>query len=142
MRDRRRAIVAGAAVAVLIVAAAAVGGYLRLRTIGSPQQTAATYLSGWQRASYSAMEQVSVNVPRGGLAGPLRQADAEAGIRRIRLAPGPVTTNGGSARARFTVTADLASGHTWTYTGQLQLVVRDRRWRVDWSPAAIYPGLG
>ena len=141
MRDRRRAIVAGVVVAVLIVAAAAAGGYLLLRTIGSPQQTAAAYLSGWQRASYPAMEQVSVNVPRGGLAGPLRQADADLGIRRIRLAPGPVTTDGGSARARFTVTADLASGHTWTYTGLLQLVVRNRRWRVDWSPAAIYPGL-
>src|SRR5215469_13556922 len=141
-RDRRRAIAAGVVVAVLIVAAAAaVGGYLLLRTIGSPQQTAAAYLSGWQRASYSAMEQVSVNVPRGGLAGPLRRADAELGIRRIRLAPGPVTTDGGTARARFTATADLGSGHTWTYTGQLQLVVRDRRWRVDWSPAAIYPGL-
>jgi cell division protein FtsI/penicillin-binding protein 2 len=141
-RDRRRAIVAGVVVAVLITAAAAaVGGYLLLRTIGSPQQTAATYLSGWQRASYSTMEQVSVNVPPGGLAGPLRQADAQLGIRRIRLAPGPVTTSGGSARARFTVTADLASGHTWAYAGQLQLVVRDRRWRVDWSPAAIYPGL-
>src|SRR5215469_6786852 len=143
MRHRRRAIVAGVVVAVLIVAAAAAagGGYLLLRTIGSPQQAAAVYLSGWQRASYSAMEQVSVNVPRGGLAGPLRQADAELGVRRIRLAPGPVTTDGGSAQARFTATADLGSGHTWTYTGQLQLVVRDRRWRVDWSPAAIYPGL-
>jgi hypothetical protein len=53
MRDRRRAIVAGVVAAVLI-AAAAVGGYLLLRTIGSPQQTAAAYLSGWQRASYSA----------------------------------------------------------------------------------------
>src|SRR5215469_441298 len=142
MRERRRAIVAWVVVAVLIVAAgAAVGGYLLLRTVGSPQQTAAVYLGGWERASYPTMEEVSVNVPPGGLAGPLRQADAELGIRGIRLAPGPVTSNGGSARARFTVTADLASGHTWTYTGQLQLVVRDRRWRVDWSPAAIYPGL-
>src|SRR5262249_59801336 len=58
-----------------------------------------------------------------------------------RRAPGRGTPDGGWAGARFTVPADLASGHTWTYTGQLQLVVRDRRWRVDWSPAAIYPGL-
>src|SRR5260370_40934603 len=87
------------------------------------------------------MEQVSVNVPRSGLAGPVRQAEAELGVRRIRLVPGPVTTDGGSARARFTVTAELGSGHTWTYTGQLQLVQRNRRWWVNWSPAAIYPGL-
>src|SRR5262249_62254319 len=90
MRDRRRAIVAGVVVAVLIVAAAAVGGYLLLlRTVGSPQQTAASYLSGWQRASYSAMEQVSVNVPPGGLAGPLREAGGRVGNPRIRPAPRP-----------------------------------------------------
>ena len=49
--------------------------------------------------------------------------------------------SGGSARARYTATADLATGHTWTYPGQLQLVTRNRHWRVDWSPAAIYPRL-
>ncbi len=140
-RGRRRFVPAGVAVAALVVAAAAVGAYLLLRTIGTPQQTAASYLRAWQRGSYAAMEQVSVNAPRTGLAGPLRQADAELGLRRIRLAPARVTTDGGSAQARFTVTADLASGHTWTYTGQLELVRRDRRWWVNWSPAAIYPGL-
>jgi len=29
----------------------------------------------------------------------------------------------------------------WTYRGQLALVERDRHWWVNWSPAAIYPGL-
>jgi Penicillin binding protein transpeptidase domain/NTF2-like N-terminal transpeptidase domain len=141
-RPRRRSILAGAVVAVLVVAAAAAaGGYLLLRTSGSPQQTAASYLRAWQRDSYAAMDQVSVNVPGSGLAGPLRQAEAELGLRRIRLVPGPVTTDGGSTRAGFTATADLASDHIWTYTGQLQLVQRNRRWWVNWSPAAIYPGL-
>jgi cell division protein FtsI/penicillin-binding protein 2 len=87
------------------------------------------------------MQKVSVNVPRSGLAGPLRQAAAELGVRRLRLAPGPVTASGGSAVAQFTATADLASGHTWTYTGRLRLVRQDHRWWVSWSPAAIYPGL-
>jgi len=42
--------------AVLAVAvAAAVGGYLLLRTRGTPQQTAASYLRGWERGSYAAM---------------------------------------------------------------------------------------
>jgi hypothetical protein len=141
-RRRRRRILAGVVAAVLVVAAAAgVGGYLLTRTIGSPQQTAASYLRAWQRGSYAAMEQVSVGVPASGLAGPLRQADAELGLRSISLVPGPVTTGGGSAQARFTATAVLASGHTWTYRGQLQLVARNRRWWVSWSPAAIYPGL-
>jgi len=87
------------------------------------------------------MGQVSVNVPRGGLAGPLRQARAQLGVRHLRLTPGPVATDGGSVRARFTATAALATGQTWTYTGELPLVQRSRRWWVNWSPAAIYPAL-
>src|SRR5436305_12602422 len=137
---RRRSIII--AVAVLVIArGAAAGSYLLLRTTGSPGQTAASYLSAWQRGSYRAMEKVSVNVPRSGLAGPLQQASAELGVRRLRLSLGRVTTAGGDAQARFTATAALASGHTWRYQGRLRLVERNRRWWVSWSPAAIYPGL-
>jgi cell division protein FtsI/penicillin-binding protein 2 len=117
------------------------GAYLFLRTIGTPQQTAASYLAAWQRGNYRAMDSVSVGVPRGGLAGPLGQAAAQLGMRRIHLALGRVTPAGGSASARFTATASLASGHVWTYRGQLALVKRNRHWWVNWSPAAIYPGL-
>jgi cell division protein FtsI/penicillin-binding protein 2 len=118
-----------------------VGYDVLLRTTGSPRQTAAAYLAGWQRGDYAAMGKVSVNAPRSGLAGPLRQVDAQLGVRRIRLVPGQVSTHGGSAQERFTATAVLASGHTWTYRGQLQLVRRDRHWWVNWSPSAIYPAL-
>lgn len=139
---RRRSVTAVLAVAVLVIAlAAAAGSYLLLRTKGSPGQTAASYLLSWQHRSYAAMDTVSVDVPRSGLAGPLGRAAAELGTHRLHLVLGRVTSHGGSARARFTATADLASGHAWTYQGQLQLVRRDRGWRVNWSPAAIYPGL-
>lgn len=54
-------------VVVLVVAAGgAAAGYLLLRTIGSPQQTAASYLRSWQRSNYAAMQKVSVDVPRSG----------------------------------------------------------------------------
>ena len=129
------------AVLLVLVLAGAGGGYLLLRTIGSPRQTATSYLAGWQRGSYASMQQVSVNVPRSGLAAPLAAAAAQLGQRRIRLSLGQVTSTGGSALASFTATADLASGHAWTYRGQLRLIRRDRRWWVNWSPAAIYPGL-
>src|SRR5258708_23648584 len=100
-RPRRRSTLAGVVVAVLVVAAAvAAGGYLLLRTRGTPQQTAASYLNGWQRGDYAAMDEVSVNAPRSGLAGPLRQAGAELGIRPIRLVPRKGTTARRSAPAR------------------------------------------
>jgi hypothetical protein len=140
-RGRRRIIIL-VGVSVLVLALAAGGtGYLLLRTVGSPQHTAAAYLQAWQKGDYPAMGKVSVGVPRGGLAGPLRQTAAQLGMRHIHLVLGRVTPDGGTASARFTASADLASGHVWTYRGQLALVKRDRHWWVNWSPAAIYPGL-
>jgi hypothetical protein len=140
-RGRRRAIVI-VTVSVLVLALAAGGaGYLLLRTIGSPQQTAASYLSAWQKGDYPAMGRLSVDAPRSGLAGPLQQAAAQLGARRLHLVLGRVTQNGGSATAGYTATAALASGHVWTYRGQLALVKQSRHWWVRWSPAAIYPAL-
>jgi hypothetical protein len=129
-------------VALVVVLGAAGGAYVLLhRTVGSPSQTAAAYLSAWQRGAYPAMDKISVNVPSSGLAGPLKQAAAELGVRQLRLSPGRVTASGGSAQAQFTATAVLASGHTWRYQGRLHLISKNRHWWVSWSPAAIYPGL-
>ena len=141
-RRRRRVIVVVAVVVVLLLGAgAAGGGYLLLRTHGSPAQTAAGYLAAWQRGDYQAMNRLSVDVPRGGLAGPIGQAMAELGVKHTRLTLGAVTITGDTAKARFSVTDDLASNHVWTYQGQLSLVVANRHWWVKWSPSAIYPGL-
>jgi Penicillin binding protein transpeptidase domain/NTF2-like N-terminal transpeptidase domain len=141
-RRSRRTVIAVVTTAVLVVVlAGGVAGYLLLRTHGSPQQTAASYLAAWQRGDYPAMGKVSVHVPHGGLAAPMGQFASEIGLRHIHLALGPVTSDGGSAQARFTATASLASGHVWTYSGQLQLVKQNRAWSVNWSPAAIYPEL-
>jgi hypothetical protein len=129
------------AAALVVVLGGGTAGYLLLRTSGSPQQTAASYLSGWQRSDYPAMDKVSMNVPQGGLAGPLGQYATQLGLRGLHTRLGQVTSAGGTARAQFTASAQLASGHTWTYRGQLQLVDRNRRWWVSWSPAAVYPGL-
>ncbi|HEV2452026.1 MAG TPA: penicillin-binding transpeptidase domain-containing protein [Streptosporangiaceae bacterium] len=142
-RRRQRTIMAVSAGLVVAVVAAGVSYLLlRPRTIGSPQQTATGYLNAWQRGSYPAMQRLSVNVPRPGLAVPLQRADSQLGARRWRLSLGQVTSAGASAQARFRAVVDLASGHTWTYQGRLRLVTRDNRWWVSWSPAAIYPALG
>ena len=127
----------------MLVLALVAGGaaYLLLRTHGSPQQTAASYLSDWQRGDYRAMNKVSVNVPHGGLATPLGQFAAQAGVRQLHLVLGRVTPDSAGAQARYTATADLASSHVWRYTGQLQLVKQNRAWWVSWSPSAIYPSL-
>ena len=128
-------------VVLLLGAGAGGGGYLLLRTKGSPAQTAASYLAAWQRGDYAAMGRFSLDVPQGGLAGPITRAAAQLGVRHTLLTLGAVTINGDTAKARFTVTDDLASDHAWTYQGQLSLAVAKRHWWVKWSPSAIYPGL-
>jgi hypothetical protein len=141
-RGKRRTAAAVAAVtAVAVLVAGGVAAYLLLRTKGSPQQTAASYLSAWQRGSYRGMAQVSLDVPHGGLAAPMRQVAADLGLRGIHLSLGQVTSGGGTAVARYTAHASLAAGHVWTYRGRLRLVDRNQHWRVAWSPAAIYPSL-
>ena len=139
---KRRRLIAMVTVVVLVLAAAGgTAGYLLLRTIGSPRQTAASYLRAWQRGEYAAMGKISVSKPPGGLAGPLRAAAAQLGMRSIHLVPGAVTISGGTAVAHFTASADLAAGQTWTYPGQLRLIKQNRHWWVNWSPSDIYPGL-
>jgi hypothetical protein len=142
-RRRRRIVIIAVTAALAVAAGGAAAGYLLSRTTPSPRPAAAAYLAAWQRGDYRAMDKVSTGVPATGLAAPLTTADAQLGLRGIRLRLGAVTTTtNGQARARFTATAALASGHTWTYRGNLRLVQRGGQWRVAWSPAAIYPGLG
>jgi Penicillin binding protein transpeptidase domain/NTF2-like N-terminal transpeptidase domain len=139
-RSRRVTVVVVVTVLVIALGGAA-GWYLLLRTKGSPRQTAASYLADWQRGRYTAMNKISQNVPPGGLAAPLTMAAAQLGARQLRLTPGAVTIDGGTAQAQFTASFTLTSGHVWTYRGLLRLVKQDRQWWVSWSPAAIYPQL-
>lgn len=139
-RRSRRVIALVTAVAVLTAGVIASGTYLLLRTRGSPSQTAAGYLSAWQRGDVAAMRELSVNVPPGGLAAPIAQVDHDLAVRGRELRPGPVVSGpGGTARATFTATLSLAAGVRWSYQGKLNLVRRSRHWWVNWSPAAIYP---
>ena len=118
-----------------------IAAFLVLHVTGSPEQAATTYLTDWQTRAYGEMDTVTVNAPEGGVAGPLRAAAAQLGMRHIHLVLGQVTQDGGTAQARFTATATIAAGQVWKYQGQLQLVTQSRSWFVSWSPSDIYPGL-
>ena len=126
---------------VALVVAGVIALFLVLHVTGSPEETATTFLTNWETRTYSAMDPVTVNAPRGGVAVPLRAAAAQLGMRQIHLVLGQVTQNGGTAQARFTATATIATGSVWKYQGQLQLVTQSRSWFVSWSPSDIFPGL-
>src|SRR5215470_10918510 len=124
-----------------LVVAVAIAAFLVLHVTGSPEQAADTFLTNWETRTYSAMDPVTVNAPKGGVAVPLRAAAAQLGLRRIHLTLGQVTQDGGTAQAHFTATATIAAGQVWKYQGQLQLVTQSRTWFVNWSPSDIYPKL-
>jgi hypothetical protein len=124
-----------------LVVAGVIAAFLVLHVTGSPEQTATTFLTNWEIRTYSLMDPVTVNAPKGGVAVPLRAAAAQLGMRRIHLVLGHVTQDGGTAQARFTATATIAAGQVWKYQGQLQLVTQRRTWFVSWSPSDIFPGL-
>jgi Penicillin binding protein transpeptidase domain/NTF2-like N-terminal transpeptidase domain len=134
--------VAVVAVLASLVLAVGIGTFLLVHVTGSPQETASTFLADWQSRSYGEMDAVTINAPEGGVAGPLRATAAQLNLRGIHLKLGQVTQNGSSAQARYTATAQIAGGQTWTYQGQLQMVISSRAWFVSWSPSAIYPALG
>ncbi len=142
-RRRRRRVITAVVIVVVLIAGvlAAGGGYYLLRTKGSPQQTAASYVNAWQRGNYAAMGRVSLHVPKGGLGVPFEAAKAQLGVRSMSVLLGKITVGKGTATALFTVTDNMASGHTWVYQDQLSLMTKDHRWWVNWSPSAIYPGL-
>jgi Penicillin binding protein transpeptidase domain/NTF2-like N-terminal transpeptidase domain len=140
-RGRRGKVIVAVVAAVAVLAGGAVAGYLLTRPQPSPRPAAASYLAAWQRADYPAMDRVSVGMPPGGLATPLKQLSAQLGLRQLHLSLRSVTSTSGGAQATFTASAALASGHTWTYRGQLGLVQAHGGWRVRWSPANVYPRL-
>jgi hypothetical protein len=141
-RRRRRILVVVSIVLVLVLAAGGYGGwYYFLRTIGTPQLTASSYVNAWNAGNYKEMGSVSLHVPSGGLGGPLEVVKTDLGVKAMTVTLGKVTTTGGTAKAAFTVTDKLASGHVWTYTDQLALLKKDRHWWVNWNTSAIYPGL-
>jgi cell division protein FtsI/penicillin-binding protein 2 len=53
-----------------------------------------------------------------------------------------ITQHGSTARASFTASVDLAGGHVWAYRGQFGLSHSASGWKVQWSPAVVYPDLG
>lgn len=141
-RRPRRVLALVLALVLLAAAAVAAGSYLVLRTRGSPRETAASYLSAWQRGNVGAMRELSVNVPTAGFGGILAGMTHDLGVRSRQLRLGTVAAGAaGTARATFTAELTLAAGVRWTYQGQLRLVKRSRHWWVDWSPASIHPQL-
>jgi cell division protein FtsI/penicillin-binding protein 2 len=126
-------------VAVVLLAAGG-GTWLLLRPRGEPDPVAAAYLDAWGRRDWAAMQALAAPAPADFAAQHTRML-AALRVTGASFAAEPARTDGGRAAVPFQARLRLRALGEWSYQGLLRLVRRDRRWRVDWSPAAIHPDL-
>jgi cell division protein FtsI/penicillin-binding protein 2 len=135
----RRSRVAVLVVVVLLLAAGG-GAWLLLRPRGAPGPVAAAYLDAFGRRDWPAM-QALVAAPPADFAARHARVMEDLRVTGASFAAGPARTDGGRAEVPFRARLRLRALGEWSYQGLLRLVRRERRWRVDWSPAAIHPDL-
>ncbi|MFC5833361.1 penicillin-binding transpeptidase domain-containing protein [Nonomuraea insulae] len=135
-RGRTIAIVSG--VTVLAVGAAAGGAYYVLHTRGTPAETAQRFAAAWQAGDNSAMAAELATPQQLGVYDQQRSALA---VKSAAIKLGQVAEGDGRARVPYTATLDLKNIGAWTYQGQIDLVVADRTWKVDWKPATLHPSM-
>jgi hypothetical protein len=137
---RGRTIVIISVVGVLVAGGAAGGAYYVLHTRGTPQETAERFTAAWQAGDRAAM--------RAQLAAAAQDFDAaydglrkSLGVQATTARVTGVREDDTGATATFQAVHTLTTGAEWTYDGSLRLIVYDRHWKVDWSPAAVHPEL-
>jgi cell division protein FtsI/penicillin-binding protein 2 len=128
------------AIVVVLLAAAGGGAWLVLRPRGEPGPVAAAYLDAFGRRDWAAM-QALVAAPPADFAAQHARALQDLRATAASFTAEPARTDGGRAEVPFRARLQLRALGEWSYQGLLRMVRRDRRWRVDWSPAAIHPDL-
>jgi len=126
--------------AVLAVAAAvafavsAAGG-----VVGSAAETATAYFRSWEDGDVAAMSRLVDRPPEDFRAWHEAMGGA-LGVERLRLEPGKVRSTGEeTAEVPFHGVRELEELGEWPFDATLRLVVRDRRWKVDWRPDTLHP---
>ncbi|MEO3812342.1 penicillin-binding transpeptidase domain-containing protein [Sphaerisporangium sp. B11E5] len=139
---RGRTIVITSIAVVLVAGAAAGGAYYVLHTRGSAQETAAHFTAAWSKGDLAAMR-ADLAAPAPGFDAAYTRLAKDIGVRGTTVRLGTVTPKGDDrATAAYSATLALKDLGDWTYTGSLDLVVKDRHWKVAWTPRAVHPALG
>lgn len=129
--------------ALLVPTVVAAGTIWLLRTTGSPEKVADSYLSAWAAADYDAMKKLvaepSLDFERTHRLF-LKNLKAER-ASFTRHVPNGVFASTGADTGEISFQAVLSGAIDWTYGGRLRFVERDRTWKIAWTPAAIHPDL-
>ncbi|WP_214410335.1 penicillin-binding transpeptidase domain-containing protein [Sphaerisporangium fuscum] len=138
---RGRIIAITSVATVLAVGAAAGGAYYVLHTRGSARETAGHFAEAWARGDRAAMR-ADLAAPAAGFDAAYAELAKNLSVQKTSVKLGEVTDAGNErAKASYTATLSLADLGAWTYTGSFDLVVKDRHWKVAWTPQAVHPAL-
>jgi len=131
-----------AAAAIVVVGVLVIGLATGFGSELSAEPTAQSFLLAWQQQQYAAAGALTT-APAGSVAVGLRSAVAQLGAPQLLLSMKSVVQHGGTAKASFTATVDLAQqGRVWTYQGHFGLRRVGDNWKVVWAPSVINPNLG
>jgi cell division protein FtsI/penicillin-binding protein 2 len=131
-----------AALAIVAVGVLVIGLATGFGSELSAEPIAQAFLYDWQQQQYAGAAALTTAAPDT-VATSLRGAFAQLDAAQLFLSMKSVVQHGGTARASFTATVDLAQqGRVWTYTGQFGLRRVGDDWKVEWAPGVINPNLG
>ena len=131
-----------AAAAIVVVGVLVIGLATGFGSELSAEPTAQSFLLAWQQQQYAAAGALTT-APADTVAAGLRSAVAQLGAPQLLLSMKSVVQHGGTAKASFTATVDLAQqGRVWTYQGHFGLRRVGDNWKVVWAPSVINPNLG
>ncbi|HEY0998554.1 MAG TPA: penicillin-binding transpeptidase domain-containing protein [Streptosporangiaceae bacterium] len=131
-----------AAAAIVVVGVLVIGLATGFGSELSAEPTAQSFLLAWQQQQYAAAGALTT-APADTVAAGLRSAVAQLDAPQLLLSMKSVVQHGGTAKASFTATVDLAQqARVWTYQGHFGLRRVGDNWKVVWAPSVINPNLG
>ncbi|MEV4259525.1 NTF2-like N-terminal transpeptidase domain-containing protein, partial [Spirillospora sp. NPDC049652] len=137
-RSRWTAVVAAVAAVVLVGAGAfwLLGG-----GDDGPRGTAERFTAAWSRGDYAAMGELTAGAPADLTARLAKQRDELGATAQKYTVASVGKPKGGEAGGAYSARLTLAGGRTWSYDGTLGFTKSGGKWKVDWSPTVLYPGL-
>jgi membrane peptidoglycan carboxypeptidase len=109
---------------------------------GSAEQVSAAYFRAWQQGDVHEMARL-VHEPPADFVSRHRTFTEDLHVDDIDLRPGQVRGTGEeTAEVPFTGTRTLRDFGPWPFSATLRLAVREREWKVLWTPETLHPLLG
>jgi Penicillin binding protein transpeptidase domain/NTF2-like N-terminal transpeptidase domain len=109
-------------------------------TPATPQDAAAKYFGAWARGDFEGMRRL-VDRPPVDFADRHRAFSRALRVASVELEPGRPVRAGDTATVDFEATRVLSGLGAWSFHSVLRLARRGGAWRVEWSPATLYPSL-